>query len=390
MTPIDRPLTITIAAHVVGFEGGQDRVTAQLAIGLLARGHRVVIVAGKCDLEPHPNLRYIRIPMPGRPASIAFALFYLFASVVLVRRKGLLQTSGAIVFNHIDVATVHFCCRQLHSVIRISRSRRQSWTYRANEAIFGIFTRAAERWSYRPSRIRRLLPVSSGTADEIRHWFPSVGSRIGVIPNGVDAEEFRPDENARKRVRAAIGLGQDQLMAVFLGGDWERKGLRYAIAGIAATSAWHIVVVGEGDRRTFTSIAEKMQAVGRVHFVGKVTDPQRYLAAGDVLLFPSAYEAFPLTVLEAAACGLPLLVTPVSGARDLIVEGVNGWTIERDRDVIAQRLALLVDPKVRQTMGLNARASIGRFNWDTHVNAYVDVYRNILESGHDAFAARPR
>lgn len=291
--------------------------------------------------------------------------------------------------NHIDVATVHFCFRQLHTVVQISRSRRPNWIYRANEAVFGILARAAERWSYRPSKIRQLLPVSLGTANEIRHWFPSVSSRISVIPNGVDAEEFRPDENARKSVRAAIGVGQDQLMAVFVGGDWERKGLRYAIAGVAATSAWHIAVVGEGDRSMFTSMAEKMHAAGRVHFVGKVADPQRYLAAGDVLLFPSAYEAFPLTVLEAAACGLPLLVTPVSGARDLVVEGLNGWLIERDSKVIAERLALLMDPMLRQTMGRHARASISRFNWDTHVDAYVDVYRKIRELGRDASLRDP-
>ena len=98
-------------------------------------------------------------------------------------------------------------------------------------------------------------------------------------------------------------------------------------------------------------------------------------------MFPTAYETFSLVVHEAAAAGLPILVTRVSGPDELVAPGVNGWFVERSADEIAARLGELeADPALRQRMGTAARESVAPLTWDRVRRAHVALYAEVLES----------
>jgi UDP-glucose:(heptosyl)LPS alpha-1,3-glucosyltransferase len=238
-------------------------------------------------------------------------------------------------------------------------------------------SRAAERWCYRPQRTRRLVAVSRGVADELAQFLPAAPRDIGVIPNGVEREIYAPDGAAGERTRSELGIGPAEPLALFVGGDWERKGLEYALQALKTAPEWRLVVVGPGDVARYRRMAEAA-APGRVWFVGERGDTTPYYAAADAFLFPTAYEAFPVALLEAAAAGLALLVTPVSGAQDLVVEGENGWFIERDATAIAGRLrALGGDRELMRGMGAAARAATADFTWERVVDAYVELYAGL-------------
>jgi UDP-glucose:(heptosyl)LPS alpha-1,3-glucosyltransferase len=200
---------------------------------------------------------------------------------------------------------------------------------------------------------------------------------VSVIPNGVDAEQFSPDWAARDATREKLGIDAGDPVAVFVGGDWERKGLGPAIEGVGLARAWQLIVVGEGNRPGYQALSQGAGAAGRVHFVGGTNDAAPYYAAADVFLFPTAYEAFALVTLEAAASGLALLVSRVNGAEDILVADHNGWFIDRDADMIAQRLRALEDEEVREAMGSAARVQSARFSWDHVVAGYDGLYREI-------------
>src|ERR1700752_1895677 len=113
-----------------------ERQSAELVRHLIDAGHQVTVLARTCDLAEHPRLRFVRVPTPRRPATLAYPLFAVAASLLAVRRGGaLLHTTGAIVFNRADVSTVHYCHRAAAGVVEGSRASRRGRLYQLNAAV---------------------------------------------------------------------------------------------------------------------------------------------------------------------------------------------------------------------------------------------------------------
>jgi UDP-glucose:(heptosyl)LPS alpha-1,3-glucosyltransferase len=353
-----------------------ERQLAELARGMLERGYRLTVVARECRLPPHEAVRWVRVRGPRRPFSLWYPWFFLFGSVAVWRRgAGLVHTTGALVLNRADLSTVHFCHRAYHARAAVPRVGRASPLYRLNAAITSAMTRLAERYCYRPARTRRLVAVSEGVARELREFFPGAGETVSVIPNGVDREAFAPDPGARSRLRTELGVQENELLALFVGGEWERKGLRHALEALPLAPGWRLLVVGGGDEERYRRLAESLGVGDRVDFAGATARTAPYYACADGFLLPTAYETFSLVSFEAAAAGLPLLVSRVSGVEEILVEGRNGWFIDRDARVIADRLnELRRDPQRRREMGEAARADSARFGWGRVVESYDELY----------------
>lgn len=193
---------ITLVANDIRAEGGMERQLTVLVGGLLDAGHRVTVISWTCELPPHPNLRWLRVPGPSRPLALGYPLFLLYASaLVRLRGRGELHSTGAIVLNRTAVNTVHFCHRALTQTSSTSRASRPTPAYKANASVVWWITWLAERWCFRPGRAERLIGVSGGIARELGEHFPRMRERIAVIPNGVDTEHFSP------ALRAAGGGG---------------------------------------------------------------------------------------------------------------------------------------------------------------------------------------
>ncbi|HKZ14501.1 MAG TPA: glycosyltransferase family 4 protein [Solirubrobacterales bacterium] len=364
---------ITLVANDIRAEGGMERQLTVLVTGLLDAGHRVTVVSRTCELPPHPQLRWLRVPGPSRPFALAYPLFLLLASALAgLRGRGPLHSTGAIVLNRTAVCTVHFC-HHAPQASSASRASRPTAAYRANAWVVRWISRLAERWCYRPGRATRLIGVSGGIARELGEHFPRMRERIAVIPNGVDTEHFSPAP------RPAAGAGE-ALRVLFVGGDWERKGLPILIAALAECPGAELDVVGAGDVEGHRRLAGRHGVEERVHFRGTTADTAPAYRAADVFALPTAYESFSLVTYEAAASGLPLLATRVNGIEDLVRDGVNGWFVERSAADVAARLrALQADPELRHQMGTAARrASLG-FSWRRVVEAYRELYSEIEE-----------
>jgi UDP-glucose:(heptosyl)LPS alpha-1,3-glucosyltransferase len=108
----------------------------------------------------------------------------------------------------------------------------------------------------------------------------------------------------------------------------------------------------------------------------------RLYAAGDALVLPTAYETFSLVTFEAAASGLPLLVSRVSGVEDLLQDGRNGWFIGRAGPDIARRLSeLRSDPDLARSMAEQARLAATGYSWEAMAAGYVSIYSELIEAG---------
>jgi glycosyltransferase involved in cell wall biosynthesis len=291
------------------------------------------------------------------------------------------HTNNPVIPNRVDVITAHFCEHAFKKQVGFSRASRTTLAYRLNTSLAGHLARTCERWSYRPGRVRRVVSVGVGVGAEIRTTFPAIAEAVVSIPNGVDYAAFAPPADGAAAARAELGLPPDAPVALFMGGDWWRKGLHHVIGGVAGAPEWHLVVAGAGSRTAFEEHAERAGAANRVHFVGRLSDPRPALWAADALVLPSAYEAFSLTTLEAAAAGLALLVPRINGTEELVEDGVNGFFCERDGAAIAARLrALGDDRRLLAAVGAAARRSAEAYDWERMVDAYERLYVQLAEA----------
>ena len=108
---VSLPSDVTIIAHDVGSVGGMERVLAELAIGLRTLGHDVTVIARTCELPPSAGVA-CRVRGPARPLLVAHPWFMLAGSLAVRRwRRGIVQATGAIVINRVDVIAVHYVHR---------------------------------------------------------------------------------------------------------------------------------------------------------------------------------------------------------------------------------------------------------------------------------------
>jgi glycosyltransferase involved in cell wall biosynthesis len=353
-----------------------ERVLAELVLGLRGLGHEVTVIARTCELPSGSGVAFHRVRGPSRPLLLAYPWFMLAGSLAVRRwRSGVVQSTGAIVVNRVDIVAVHYC----HQA-GPSHPSRSTVPFRIHAKLVGYLTRLAERICFRANSTATFVGVSEGVADEVRTHYPALAARVLAIHNGVDTETFAPGVRAQdaRVLRASLGIGDDARVAVFVGSEWERKGLEPAIRALALAPGWELVVAGDGDRKRYIELAESLGVEKLVHWLGVTPDVQLVYQLGDAFVLPSAYETFSLVTFEAAASGLPLLATPVSGVCELLEDAENGFLISREPRAIAERLvALAADDSLRMRMGNAARQAALRFSWAEMVAEHHRLYERL-------------
>ncbi|MEW2299066.1 glycosyltransferase [Streptomyces sp. NPDC006655] len=174
---------------------------------------------------------------------------------------------------------------------------------------------------------RSTVAVTPTVAERLRRWGVP-GPRIEVVPNGIDLERFRFDPAVRQRTRARLGLPEDAYVVGGVGRLAPGKRFDVAVRALARLPRDHwLLLVGAGpEERALRRVAEATGVAGRVLFAGErpyvsgsPEDPDlpALTAAMDVLVSPSAEEAFGLAVVEALAAGLPVLYSSCPAVEDL-------------------------------------------------------------------------
>jgi glycosyltransferase involved in cell wall biosynthesis len=149
-----------------------------------------------------------------------------------------------------------------------------------------------------------------------------------------------------------------------------------------AASQGRLAIVGNGDLSgAVVAEIEKLGLSDRVRWFPFAGDVERYLAALDVFVLPSSWEALPLSVLEAMSCGLPVIATTVGGVPEAVRDGVTGRLVEPgDAEALAGAMSeLLASRELRQELGERGRAEYDRrFTADAMVDATARLYEELL------------
>jgi glycosyltransferase involved in cell wall biosynthesis len=379
-----RPM-VALVAHGVHDNGGMERACAEL-VRRARDEFDFTVVSTELATELRPLVRqWIRVRIPMRPIPLKFVLFWLRAGRALKTVEAdIVHTVGAIVPNRVDVAAVHFCHAGFLSTQGRLAPPSAPLLRRLNTGMTRALALLAERWCYRPSRLRAFAAVSAGVRGELLTHYP--GINVQVTPNGVDVDRFHPDATARVELRHTHGLA-DEPVAIFVGGDWDRKGLAIGLRALAKVRekgiALRLWVVGRGDRDRFFALARELNVASAVSFLGARYDVERFLAAADMFILPSLYETFSLVGFEAAATGLPVLATRVHGIGDLVRDDDAGILVERNSASLANALERMVqDSDLRRHLGQQALQGSRKYSWNASAASMIRLYRALLsESG---------
>jgi UDP-glucose:(heptosyl)LPS alpha-1,3-glucosyltransferase len=193
---------------------------------------------------------------------------------------------------------------------------------------------AAERRMFEHPALRAVICNSMMVRGEIERHFGVPPHKLHVIHSGVELDYFHPRHRTalRAAARAEVGAGDADVVFLFVGSGFWRKGLDAAIGALArcADRRFHLAVAGR-DRNT-ARFAEQAGAAGlgdRVRFLGGREDIRPLYAAADCFILPTRYDPFPSAALEALAMGLPAIVGRRSGAAEIVRPGF-GWICDPD------------------------------------------------------------
>jgi len=234
---------------------------------------------------------------------------------------------------------------------------------------------AFTRMQARVARRLPLLTVSNAARDEITREMGVPAGQVVVVPNGVDADLFRPLPDCPRAPGRIIATAS---------ADVPLKGLDpllRAFAVVRARRPAELVVVGRPrPNGPIPRLLDELQLNGSVRFVSGVPDAElvALYAGAEAAVVPSLYEGFSLPAVEAMACGLPLVAT-TAGALPEVVGDSALLVPPGDPLALADQLtALLADAGLRRSLGERGRARVvRRFTWEATARATVERYRAV-------------
>jgi phosphatidylinositol alpha-mannosyltransferase len=366
--------------------GGVGNHITQIAEQYDSLGHQVVISAPSSrrniDL---PFARFVPIGTPiGIPAGGSVAR-------IAISLAGAGEVQSVIAREGFDVVHVHepmMPALPFH-YLRYYHGVRVGTFHAAQEGgnlMYRATTGLMKRWF---EKLDGRIAVSPAAARLVSRYFPAP---YEVIPNGIDSKRFRPD------VEPIASLQDGKINILFLGRPEKRKGLRYLLRAFAQVKAEvpgvRLVVVGR-DSKLMQSHREWVQrrGIADVVFVGYVPDEDvpRYYRTADIYCAPNiGNESFGLVLIEAMACGTPIVASNIEGFADVVTHGVHGLlTTPEDQNAIAAALLQLIkSPDTRSEMASQGLERAREFSWEHIGRRIISYYQQVAAEKSRAITAR--
>lgn len=209
--------------------------------------------------------------------------------------------------------------------------------------------------------------------------------KVVVVHNGVDTARFRPDEAIRARLRRDLGLQPREALLLTAASLLPFKRLNVILGACAELARRHVafrlLIAGHGPLRAkLEAQAAELRLRDRVQWLGEVADPVPLMQSCDALLLASVGEAFGNVIIEAMACGAPVIASRSGGIPELVEEGITGRLVPPDdaRALAAAIEELVADPVRGLEMGARGRRRVeAHFTIDRFVSRTLAVYDDV-------------
>lgn len=380
----EAPVRVCMLAGRLDQVGGAEIQILRLADRLAQLGVEVMLCAPyrKGAFQDDGAVRYIRAPTPVCFLRYVGGLTYFLATLLcLWRARGeydLIHAHGLKAVTQVAVIAGglfgKFVIAQAHGAGRTGDI-------------------AQLRGSWMQGLRRRLLMKGDRyivVSDEIRMEMRGYGvdnRRIVSLPNAVDIDVFQPFAGDRQALRGQLGLSVGDKVVTFVGRLHPIKRVDLLILAFRRIMAnfpeARLVIVGDGPLRSeLERLSAELGLDGTVVFVGSKPNVVPYLQATDLFVLPSEVEGMSVALLEAMACGAPVLVSNCDGNRSLVTEDIDGSLFPRgSEEGLAQKMGmLLLDPAYAQRLARKATEKIeSDFCFESVAARYLELYRAVLD-----------
>ncbi|RME73611.1 MAG: glycosyltransferase family 1 protein [Planctomycetota bacterium] len=373
--------------------GGVEGYLHRLTEGLLERGWEVDVVCRKArsDLR-HPRLRVHEIPVLRLSRSLRAWSFARRSH----RRLVALDRERHYDAIHAFTKNAYYCdvfrdgggCHLDYRAGYLDRFERGRWGRLWHRiAPYDRVLLRIERLRFGVDRGQIVYANSHWVREQIARRYDALPpERLRVLHNPVDLERFHPrrrEAGRRALEKIAAQTPRAERWFVFVGHDYQRKGLAELLAGFArlekdggALCPWRLFVAGRERRpERFRAQAQTLGIGARLHWLGPRADVPDLLAGADVLALPTHFDAYPNVVPEAFASGTPALVSRETGAAELVEPGRTGWIVDRvEPESIAAALREALAPTDLEAFGRRARARAERCDEASHLAQVIAIY----------------
>jgi glycosyltransferase involved in cell wall biosynthesis len=272
--------------------------------------------------------------------------------------------------------------QRLNDQLRFRNTPLLGWPLLLHRRLYYGLIRWLEGQIY-PKEQVQLAAVSGMVRDQLATYFHHSNARC--IRNGVNVSQFSPAIRIERRPQARDHLKIPAHTFVFLliGNDWRKKGLQLVIDAFGKCNELpiHLLVVGRDQIQPFLARMHELQVSERIEFIPPSDDVMNFYAAADAYLGPSLEDAFGLPILEAMACGLPVVASANAGVSEIIDDGSNGLVLHDPRDVaelVTLIRRLVSDSSLRELLASNAVKTAERHTWDESAAALWELLRQTL------------
>lgn len=331
---MQKPLKIAITHMRHAMTGGVERYLNYISGYLAEQGHTVSIICRSHAEKPHPNVNFVVL----RPLALGSAhRIYTFAEAVeqyLIKNKydlvyglGRTWTQDVLRLGGGSHATY------LEKAHYVTHSRLQDflkWTFLRHKIALDIEKKALT--SCLPLKV---ICNSHMVKQDIIHRYHVPEDRIAVIHNGTDVEKFNRERYVEQAatLRKQNGISADDLVFLFLGTGYQRKGLDLVLKAFSryieqGNKAKLIVAGHDSSLKQFRKLAQRLKVAQATLFLGGRRDPEVLYAASDIFILPTRYDPFANATVEALASGLPVITSKNNGGCELIENDMNGNIVD--------------------------------------------------------------
>lgn len=203
------------------------------------------------------------------------------------------------------------------------------------------------------------------------------GREIGIIYNGIDIAEFRPQPELKDPKKFQI---------ICVSRVTPRKGIRFLVQAFKNIAEKfpqaQLLVIGDGnEKQSLMDLARALELGEKAVFLGLVSHEKlsQYYAKASIFVLPSLNEGMSNTMLEAIASGLPIIATDTGGTKELVKEGMNGFIVPmQDNYAITQKIEKLIEnPHMAEQFGIESRRRAEELSWKNVAKQYADLYQEV-------------
>jgi UDP-glucose:(heptosyl)LPS alpha-1,3-glucosyltransferase len=350
--------------------------------------------------KPANRLYWHKVPSIPGPHLLQY-IFWFFANRMCRwwdatfrnTRYDLLYSPGINATNA-DAISVHVVFqefyRQVLPQLQFRSAPFTAWPRLAHQRAYYRLIMALENRIYRRSTVS-LAAVSASAATLLDKYFHPASVR--VIRHGVDTQAFSVTRRLAERpvTRKHFNLSDEDFALLLIGNDWRTKGLAALLQSLALIRElpWKLLVVGRDVPDPYDKTIRDYGISGRVIFFPPSPNVMQFYAAADAYVGPSLEDAYGLPVLEAMACGLPVIASSRAGVSEIMDDGISGIILRDPRDtqeLVSALRRLTTDPLLCRKLGEQAARTAQDQTWDRNAQHtwewLIEVARNKKASSY--------